>query len=329
MTGVTQSSEAAEGQGGRPWPAPGTDADWWGNDTPGPPEEPADPDAATATDASAATAPIRPTVPPTRPAARKPQASMPPAPREPPTTAAPTTVGANLHPPPAAASSVAARTVPKIEATTVAEEVNQDTPHGALTVFVPETAPARRMPTHTPSPPRLRAGRPWRPRKDARRPWLALPALVLLAFAAAFFAWVSADPFWIAVGHGERGTATVIAATRNAAGAAQCQASFIADGDAFAVSKVALTGVGDTACTAGNRLPAQMVSAQATRAYTLDGPSLSLRWATGLGLVILCALTILWVTGATRFTGWRRTTSVALSLGGPLLVTAGILFVAF
>jgi len=208
------------------------------------------------------------------------------------------------------------------------EEVNDDVA-GSAVVFVPDRARPRPEPAAEASVSRVRTGRRPRWRKLPRRPWFALPALVLLAFAAAFFAWVSSEPFWLAAGHGTRGTATVIASARTPAGAARCQASFVADGGAFTVAKVVLSGIPDSACTAGGRLPAQMVSAKARWAYTLDGPSLNLRWGMGLALIVLSGLTILVVTGATRFTGWRRVTLVTLSLGAPLLITTGMLIVAY
>ena len=68
-------------------------------------------------------------------------------------------------------------------------------------------------------------GRPAPPRAPAGRPHAApalagaIPALVRAgAWSAAFFGWVSAEPFWLAVGHGHAGTATVVAECRPAAG---------------------------------------------------------------------------------------------------------------
>jgi hypothetical protein len=55
-----------------------------------------------------------------------------------------------------------------------------------------------------------RRGQP--PRRKPRAPHRAGPgliALITLGFVAAFFSWVSAEPFWLAVGHGDPGVATV------------------------------------------------------------------------------------------------------------------------
>jgi hypothetical protein len=156
---------------------------------------------------------------------------------------------------------------------------------------------------------------------------LALPALVLLALLTAFLAWVSAEPFWLAVGHGSQGTAVVVAA--QSGGEPACQATFTADGGDFIVSRVVLAGVRGSACVAGTRLTARMVSADGDRAYPVDHADLNLRWAVGFGLILLMGLLIMWITGALRFAGWRRVATTALSLGAPFLVTAGILTASF
>ena len=50
-----------------------------------------------------------------------------------------------------------------------------------------------------------RTGRPHRHRKAPRRPAFGLPALLVFALAAAFFAWVSATPLLLTAGHGKAG----------------------------------------------------------------------------------------------------------------------------
>jgi hypothetical protein len=145
---------------------------------------------------------------------------------------------------------------------------------------------------------------------------------VVLAFAAAFFAWVSAEPFWLAVGHGRAGMATVLGPSADG-----CRATFVADQGSQPMSTVELAGSRN--CTAGTVLPARMVSTHASRAYATDLTGLNLRWGVGFGLILLCALTIVWVTGATRFTGWRRATSVGLCLTGPVGLTLAMLAATF
>jgi hypothetical protein len=54
---------------------------------------------------------------------------------------------------------------------------------------------------------------------DSDRPAEPDPAL-----AGAFFAWVSAEPFWLSVGHGTSGTAAVVASADG------CRATFVGSG---------------------------------------------------------------------------------------------------
>jgi hypothetical protein len=146
---------------------------------------------------------------------------------------------------------------------------------------------------------------------------------VVLALTAAFFGWVSAEPFWLAVGHGRAGTATVLTDSP------PCEATFIADGGAFVAGRVDLQGVDPGGCTAGAEVDARMVSANSDRAYAADPWALHLRWLIGFTLVLLCGLAITWVTGATRFSGWQRTVTVGLSLAAPVGVVAAMLAAAF
>jgi len=152
---------------------------------------------------------------------------------------------------------------------------------------------------------------------------LAIPALVVLALAGAFFAWVSAEPFWLAVGHGSTGTATVVVAGTD------CRATFVADGNAFSASTVDLSGVDTQSCMVGARLPARMVSATSTRAYAVDPAGLNLRWGLGFGLVLVCGLMIAAFTGAGRYRGWRRAASVGVCLAGPIVIAAALIAAAY
>ncbi|MGW0431533.1 hypothetical protein ACWDV4_03125 [Micromonospora sp. NPDC003197] len=66
------------------------------------------------------------------------------------------------------------------------------------------------------------------PAKPPRHPMAGLSGLLTLTLLTSFFAWVSAEPLWLAVGHGERGTATVLSCTGNGIGL-RCRGTFVAD----------------------------------------------------------------------------------------------------
>jgi hypothetical protein len=149
-----------------------------------------------------------------------------------------------------------------------------------------------------------------------------VPALFVLAVTSAFFAWVSVEPFWLALGHARTGTATVTDSD-----GVVCHATFVADAGTFTASPVKVAGV--DRCTVGTALPARTVSARATRAYATDATGLNLRWGVGLGLVLVCGLMTMAFSGATRLTGWRRGVSVGLSLAAPVAVTVAMLAVTY
>ena len=158
-----------------------------------------------------------------------------------------------------------------------------------------------------------------RPPRATRHPLAGLVALVLLGLLATFFAWFSAEPLWLSLGHGVRGTATV--ATCRVHGIAKPCADFTADGGAFVATQVTLLGTGPV--PAGGKVPARMVSATASAAYT---GGLAPRWVPSLLAVLLCGFGIAWLTGAYRLPDRRaRLVALALSLAGPLLLTAGML----
>ncbi len=162
-----------------------------------------------------------------------------------------------------------------------------------------------------------------RRRRNTRRPWIGLAALVLLALLAAFFAWFSAEPLWLSLGHGTPGTATVVSCPVH--GIAKRCADFTADGDAFVAGKVTLLG-GD-GVRMGHTVPARMVSATASAAYVGQTTS---RWAPSLLAVLLCGLGIAWLGGAFRLAERRsRWTAFGLSLTAPLLLTLGMLAAAW
>jgi hypothetical protein len=151
---------------------------------------------------------------------------------------------------------------------------------------------------------------------------VSLPALVVLALATAFFAWVSAEPFWLAVGHGHSGTATFTSAEGG-----RCLASFVAADGSLTASTVEVAGT--RACPTGTSAPAHMVSTRANRVYVTDQTGLNARWSIGFGLVILCGLAVAAATGAGRVPGWRGSAAAALSLIGPIVLTAVMLALAY
>ncbi|GAA1805700.1 hypothetical protein HC028_03320 [Planosporangium flavigriseum] len=168
---------------------------------------------------------------------------------------------------------------------------------------------------------------PKRVRKRARPPALGLTALVLLALLAGFFGWVSADPFWLAVGHAQRGTATVTQCVGDGL-QARCVGTFA--GSSFSRDRVAVSALPRAEQRPGAKVTAQMVSAKGRIAYAGRPTSLHLRWIVGIVLVVLCGLGIAWATGAGRLESRRaRMTAFALSLGGPLLITFGTIAVAW
>jgi hypothetical protein len=202
-----------------------------------------------------------------------------------------------------------------------ADEVDDDL---GLFGLLPEPLPRVGIPTqpgpYTPSPP-ARAGRAPRPPRDPRSPWLALPGLLLLLSAAGFFGWVSAEPFWLSVGHGQLGRVTV------AAGTTGCQGSFTGPG--YTLSTVDIDGLSTVECRPGTARPARVVSRQASHAYATSDRGLVLRWVIGFGLVGLSGLLIGWVIGAWRLEGWRRLVAAGLSLAAPLALLAALLAVTY
>jgi hypothetical protein len=159
--------------------------------------------------------------------------------------------------------------------------------------------------------------------KDPRSPAIGLLALVVFAFIATFFAWFSAGPLWLTLGHGQAGRATV--ADCPVAGIDKRCGEFVAAGNAFTAQ---VTLLGPTAETApeGATIPAEVVSRTSTTAYAGDPSSLYLRWIPGLAIVLLCGFGIAASTGAFRLTGRKaRTVALLASIGGPILVTAGML----
>jgi hypothetical protein len=165
--------------------------------------------------------------------------------------------------------------------------------------------------------------------KGPRRPGPALALLVLLGLLATFFAWVSVEPLWLAVGHGDRGTATVTACRGSGVGR-RCIGEFISADGQLRVNGVAMLGMPAGERRPGATAPALIVSADSRTAYSGDRLTLHLRWISGLSLALACGLGIALATGATRLDGRRaRAGAVAISLSAPLLMALGFLAAAF
>ena len=166
--------------------------------------------------------------------------------------------------------------------------------------------------------------------RSPRRPATGLSGLVALALIAAFFAWVSAEPFWLAVGHGDTGMATVAWCTGDGV-SQRCAGQFRAADGQYEVPRVTLLGVEPGQRDAGSSAPARMVSQHSRQAYVGDaGLLVQLRWLLGFLLVLLCGLGSAALTGTHRLpTATYRRAALILSLTGPLLLLAGFLFVAY
>jgi hypothetical protein len=171
---------------------------------------------------------------------------------------------------------------------------------------------------------------PRRRPRPPRRPATGLLGLVALALVAAFFGWVSAEPFWLAVGHGEHGTATVARCTGDGV-TQRCAGQFRAAGNDYAVADVTLLGVQPGRRSPGAVSPARMVSPASRQAYVGEaGLLVQLRWVLGFVLVLICGLGIAGLTGARRLeTARARRGALIMSLTGPLLLLAGFLYLAY
>lgn len=158
---------------------------------------------------------------------------------------------------------------------------------------------------------------------DARRPVVGFLAVIMLGFIGLFFAWFSAAPFWLSVGHAHHGTATV--ANCPVAGLDRRCATFVAAGHAY-TAQVTLLGPNGSRAHVGATIAAEMVSQGDSIAYAGDHASLYLRWIPGVVIVVLCALGIARATGATRVTR-RRPLTLALAVAAPLLFATAVIAV--
>ncbi len=183
------------------------------------------------------------------------------------------------------------------------------------------------------SPPEADDGRGRRPRRKPRTPQNAVPGvfgLIALALIASFFSWVSAEPFWLAVGHGTPGVVTVARCTGSGI-TQRCAGSFTASGGQFSRQTVALLGVEPGRRNSGAVATARMVSAKSTQAYVgTTGPLVQLRWILGFLLVLLSGLGIAGLTGTRQLETVRaRRVALLMSVAGPVLLLAGFLVAAY
>ena len=181
-------------------------------------------------------------------------------------------------------------------------------------------------PAETPEKPPAVRQRARRRAPEPRRPAPGLFGLLVLGLIATFFAWVSAEPFWLAVGHGDRGSATVARCTGSGV-TQRCIGHFTATDGTYRVDRLALFGVDPDQRAPGVSSPARMVSSESRQAYVgSTGVLMHLRWALSFVLVLLCGLGIAALTGVRRLeSAPARRGALLVSMAGPLVLLAGFL----
>ncbi len=132
--------------------------------------------------------------------------------------------------------------------------VRQDTP-GRTDPWWQRFRPARRRRERSSHPPDPLAG---------------LSALIGLSLAAAFFAWVSAGPFWLAVGHATSGTVVVTRCSGDGL-TQRCRGIFTATQEEFRIHGVRVSGVPRESAVPGSVLPARVTGPDGHVAYTDRG----------------------------------------------------------
>jgi hypothetical protein len=173
------------------------------------------------------------------------------------------------------------------------------------------------------------ARRPVRRASRPPDPLRGLAALLALSLLAAFFAWVSAGPFWLAAGHASPGTVVIARCTGDGL-TQRCRGIFVARNERFFAHGIRVSGVPAAARATGTRLPARMTGPTGGTAYADTGVGQHLRWVLGLLLVLACAAGIARFTGSTRLPDPRhRRWAVTTALAGPSLITLGFLAAAW
>ncbi|MEU7750983.1 hypothetical protein AB0B57_27310 [Micromonospora sp. NPDC049101] len=185
-----------------------------------------------------------------------------------------------------------------------------------------------------PSPERDRGSRPAGRRAPSRAvpppdPLPGLAALVALTLVTAFFAWVSAGPFWLAVGHARPGTVVITDCTGGGL-TQRCRGIFTAEDGRFIAHGVRVGGVPAGGDAPGTPLSARMTGPDGGTAYADTGVGRHLRWLPGLLVMLGCTVGIVRWTGSARLPGRRhRRWAVAVAVAGPTLITVGFLAAAW
>ncbi|MER7888408.1 hypothetical protein ABTX15_01100 [Micromonospora sp. NPDC094482] len=160
-------------------------------------------------------------------------------------------------------------------------------------------------------------------------PLRGLAVLLALSLLAAFFAWVSAGPLWVAVGHTTSGT-VVIGDCTGGGLTQRCRGIFAAEAGRFVAHGVRVSGVPAERTETGTTLPARMTGPHGGTAYVDTGIARHLRWVLGLLAVAGCGAGIARWTGSTMLTGRRaRRWAIGISFAGPGLITLGFLIAAW
>ncbi|MGH3739224.1 MAG: hypothetical protein ACRDT6_27040, partial [Micromonosporaceae bacterium] len=194
----------------------------------------------------------------------------------------------------------------------------------------PAGIPQKRTVVRTrPRPPVAAARQAPRLYRPTRRPAVGLPLLVLLGLLALFVAWVSAEPFWLAVGHHDTGAVQLTRCTGSGTLGTRCVGTFSAEDRRYAVDLASVSGVATEDREVGRTLPARMVSEDGRIAYAGDPVGLHLRWLLGLVLLLVLGLGICAATGAWRLTGAARAGAVSAGLLAPLLLAALMLALTY
>jgi hypothetical protein len=147
--------------------------------------------------------------------------------------------------------------------------------------------------------------------------------LITFGLVTAFFSWVSAEPFWLAVGHGDPGVATV--ARCSGSGIVQrCTGSFAAADGSYRVRTVTLLGVDAAHRDPESTGAAWMVNPNSRQAYVgTAAPLVHLRWVLGFALVLICGFAIAVLTG-TRQLETLRARRAADVRGGTVAAAGGL-----